>query len=398
MKTTFLWFVIAAIIGCAAGAVLGYWEARPWTMPTGERAAVKQAGEAPAPKLPSDRAQASIDETTFNFDKMESGTKQRHAFPIKNTGKSPLDLQFVSHTCKCTKVELNGKEVEPGAGATVKPGESVEVLLEWAAKVPAGPFRHGATFTTNAPEHSRIELMVEGDIVDSTSFSPSVLNFGSVNIGTEGKAEMVVTSFVEPEVEILSYEVLDEKLAKQISIRVEKVDKADLATPEATAAARIIATYTPDGSIGPFTGDFNFKTNLQRAPSLTAPIYGSVKGDISIFGKGWTEPTGTLRLSPATSATGTSSRLNVSIRGDHAKETKLTVARVTPAELKATLGEPRAIRDNLVQIPLNVEVPPGTRPMVMAGEDQGGEGEIILATTHPDTPEVRLKVTFTVKP
>jgi hypothetical protein len=36
--------------------------------------------------------------------------------------------------------------------------------------------------------------------------------------------------------------------------------------------------------------------------------------------------------------------------------------------------------------------------MVMAGEDQGGEGEIILSTTHPDTPEVRLRVTFTVKP
>ena len=35
--------------------------------------------------------------------------------------------------------------------------------------------------------------------------------------------------------------------------------------------------------------------------------------------------------------------------------------------------------------------------MVRAGEDQGGEGEIVLATTHPETPKVRLRVTFTVR-
>ena len=51
-----------------------------------------------------------------------------------------------------------------------------------------------------------------------------------------------------------------------------------------------------------------------------------------------------------------------------------------------------------MRVPLTVEIPAGTRPMVRAGEDQGGEGEIVLATTHPDTSEVRLRVFFTVQP
>ena len=399
MKTTLVWFLTAATLGVATGAALGYWEARPWTMPNSSKPAAPAAAE-PAAKAdapPSNSAQAVIEETTFDFDKMESGTTQQHTFEIKNGGKSPLDLEFVSHTCKCTTVELNGQDVEPGAGATVKPGESAKVMLEWAAKVPPGPFRHGATFRTNDPARDRLELMVEGDIVDSTTLSPSVLSFGSVSVGADGTAEMLVTSSLEPEVKIESTEVVDEKLAELIDVRVEDVPKAEL-PKDAEAAARVIATFKPKGTIGPFGGSLKMKTNLKRAPSIEVPIYGSVKGDISIFGAGWNEPSGVLRLAPTTSAEGLTTRLSVSIRGDHAKATELKVESVKPEELKATLGDPKVIRDNLVQTPLIVEIPKGTRPVVMMGEDQGGEGEIVLSTTHPDTSEVRMKVTFTVKP
>jgi hypothetical protein len=398
MKTTLVWFLTAATIGVAAGAALGYWEAKPWTVRGGKISAKNDpaAGEANA-KPPASAAQASIDEMTFNFDKMESGTTQRHVFPIKNSGKSPLDLEFVSHTCKCTTVELNGKPVEPGASATVLPGETGEVLLEWAAKVPAGPFRHGATFTTNDPQRSRLELMVEGDIVESTTLEPSILSFGNVNVGAEGKAEMLVMAFLEPEVIIESFEITDPKLAEQIEVKIEPVEKAAL--PEnAQAAAKVVAKFKPKGTIGPFGGSLKMKTNLKQAPSIEVPIYGSVKGDISIAGAGWVEATGTLRITPTKSAEGSSTRLNLSVRGDHAKSTELKVASVTPNELKASLGEPKVIRDNFVQIPLTVDIPPGSRPIVMMGEDQGGEGEIILSTTHPETPEVRLKVVFMVKP
>jgi hypothetical protein len=51
-----------------------------------------------------------------------------------------------------------------------------------------------------------------------------------------------------------------------------------------------------------------------------------------------------------------------------------------------------------VRVPLNIEIPAGTRPMVRAGENLGGEGEVVLATTHPITSKVRLRVTFTVQP
>lgn len=397
MKTTLTWILVAATIGVAAGAALGYWEAKPWTVRGGKVPLAAEAAEAATKSKGANAPQASIDETTYNFEKMESGTTQQHTFEIENTGKSPLDLEFVSHTCKCTTVELNGRSVEPGAAATVQPGEAAQVLLEWAAKVPAGPFRHGATFTTNDPQRLRIELMVEGDVVESTTLEPSLLNFGSVNVGAEGKAEMYVMSFLEPDVTLEALEVADEKLARQIDVQVEPVDQAAL-PKNALAAAKVVATFKPAGSIGPFAGSLKMKTNLKQAPSIEVPIYGSVKGDISIAGAGWIENIGTLRLQPAKSAEGASHRLSVSVRGEHAKATELKVVSVTPDVLKAALGEPKVIRDNFVQTPLTVEIIPGARPIVMMGEDQGGEGEIVLSTTHPDAPEVRIKVLFVVKP
>jgi hypothetical protein len=394
MRTTLTWAICAALLGSIAGVALGYWEARPWTLGAAGAPAAKADAD---PAKPLAAPKAEIAETTFNFDKMESGATQRRDFPVKNTGKAPLSIEFVSHTCKCTTVELNGKKVEPGAAVVVAPGEQAVVMLEWQAKVPAGPFRHGATFTTNDPMQSRLELQVEGEIVDSTTLYPAHLDFTSLRVGEPGEAIMFVTSALDPEVQILSHKVTDETLAERISVKVEPA-KAEELPPGAKAGAKIIATYTPGGAIGPFGGAMELTTNLKNAANRIVPIYGNVRGDISFFGKGWTEASGLLRMPPATSAEGGSTRLNVAVRGEHAKDTKLAVVRVEPPELKATLGEMKQINDKLAQAQLTVEIPPGTRPMVRAGDAQGGEGEIILSTTHPETPEVRLRVTFTVKP
>ncbi len=395
MRTTLTWAICAVLLGCLAGVGLGYWEARPWTVGAVSKPAATMvkdvAAQAAAPKL-------AIAETTFNFDKMEIGATQSHEFPIENTGDAPLSIEFVAHTCKCTTIALNGKAVEVGASVVVSPGEKAVVLLEWAAKVAAGPFRHGATFETNdKPAHARLELQVEGEIVESTTLYPSQLDFNSVSVGQPSQATLFVTAAIEPEVQILSHDVADAKLAKRIDVTIEPAKRDEL-PPGANAGAKIVATFNPGGEIGSFAGSLKLKTNLKSAPNLEVPIFGNVRGDISIIGKGWTEANGLLRMGPATTAAGAATRLFVAVRGGHALDTKLSVARVTPPELKATLGELKKISETIVQAPLMVEIPSGTRPMVRAGEDQGGEGEIILATTHPDTPEVRLRVTFTVKP
>jgi hypothetical protein len=191
--------------------------------------------------------------------------------------------------------------------------------------------------------------------------------------------------------------VVDAKLAERVTIAVEPVAKDEL--PEgAEAAARIVATFQPGNTLGPFAGAVQLKTNLERAASLVLPIHGTVKGDISIFAtSGWSENQGLLRMPPIDGDQGGSSQLKVAIRGDHAADTQVSIKSVSPPELKASLGERIVIRENFIHVPLTVEIPPGTRPMIRNGDEHGGEGEVVLSTTHPVTPEVRLRVMFTVK-
>jgi hypothetical protein len=295
---------------------------------------------------------------------------------------------------------MNDEPSEPGAAIVVDAGEEAIVTLQWAAKVPPGPFRHGATFTTNDAELKRVELSVEGEIVESATLSPAELAFGSVRVGEQGRAELIVMSFLEPEVLILSHEVFDAELAKRVTIAVEPVPADQLPQEQAKAGVRVVATYDPGDTAGPFVGSLRIETNLEKSPVREVPIYGTVKGDVWIHGPLWSEDGGLLRMMPFKSANGGKAKLYVNIRGEHAADTEVRIedGSVTPPELKATLGEREKIRDGLERIPLLIEIPAGTRPMVRAGEDQGGEGEIILSTTHPRTAKLRVRVHFTVQP
>ncbi|HMO86492.1 MAG TPA: DUF1573 domain-containing protein [Lacipirellulaceae bacterium] len=428
MKNTVTWAAAAAAAGVIGGAALGYWEARPWAANAAGHAFQAPPAEASGhahgdhdhhdhdhgdhehgdPDQPVAQSagkpagdagpQLALADTTFHFGSMETGTLRRHTFAVQNRGGKPLTVNYVSHTCKCTGVWMDGQEVEPGATAKVPAGGIGEITLQWVAPSEPNPFRHGASFTTNDPARSRFELNVEGDIVASTTLEPSLLAFGTVHGKQPSRAEVVVMSFLEPDVRIESYEVTDAALAEQITIEVEPLSADRLPNPKAKAGVRVSALYTPSGELGPFSGDLRLETNLQQATSLNVPIFGAVKGDIAIHGTGWVEAAGQLRMGAVRSVDGAQSRLLVNLRGEHAAQTELSVESVDPPELAVTLGDRRAIRPGLEQVALTVAVPPGTRPLVRAGEDVGGEGLIVLATTHPDAPKVRLRVTVTVLP
>ena len=65
--------------------------------------------------------------------------------------------------------------------------------------------------------------------------------------------------------------------------------------------------------------------------------------------------------------------------------------------MKVTIGEPKKLKDTLVQVPLEIEIPPGTRPMVRLDTAQGEPGKIILSTTHPKIKELSIGVQFAVE-
>jgi hypothetical protein len=76
---------------------------------------------------------------------------------------------------------------------------------------------------------------------------------------------------------------------------------------------------------------------------------------------------------------------------------KFQVKSKDPEELKITLGEPRKISDSLLHVPVDIEIPAGTRPMVHLDTAQGEAAHIVFSTTHPKVKELSLSVRFAVE-
>jgi hypothetical protein len=65
--------------------------------------------------------------------------------------------------------------------------------------------------------------------------------------------------------------------------------------------------------------------------------------------------------------------------------------------LKVKIGEPKRLSDVLMHVPVEIEIPAGTRPMVRLPTAQSEPGRVVLSTTHPKVKELVLGVRFAVE-
>ncbi len=386
MKTLLRLIVCSALAGTVLGAAVAYVEVRPWAVvdlsPAAQTHNPPPAGETGSPR-------AELPETTYKFGNMERGAKMNHAFKIRNVGAQPLQVAVASTTCKCTVGDLEKNELAPN--------EESDIRLEWTAKTPAGPFRHGATITTNDPRHSRVEFVVEGEVVESTSIVPPEMVFLNVPTGESSEAHVYVMSNLQPEVKVLDYKFSDEAMALQFDVQIIPVEKSELPSPEAMSGVKVVATYRAGKTIGRSNCWLELTTDIEKSPEQSILVAVSTVGDISVYGPGWAPKLGLLNMGSVRSEQGKKVRLNLAVRGDLAQATQLEVVSADPVELKVTLGERQIINEELVHIPLFVEIPPGTPPMVRIGEPASTDAQIILRSNHPQASEVQLRVHFTVE-
>lgn len=330
-----------------------------------------------------------VDQPHFDFGTMERGMTKSHEFLIRNVGSAPLRLKVGQTSCKCTLGKVTGDAIPPGG--------STQVELEWSAKSDSGPFRQTATVQTNDPIQSQVELTVEGQIVDATGVMPPDLMFDKIAAGESKAAEVYVMAMLQDELTVSSAELSDPATRDKFDVRIEPVQRDALPNKLAKGGVRITVTAKPGLPIGRFDQWLSLRTNLP-GEKLEIPVIGRVVGDISMHGVvGWIEEQGVLVIGKVKSDKGTKSRVNVLVRGRDAANVKLDVKSVDPPELKINIGEPKQIKPELLHIPVEIEVPAGTRPMVRLNTAQGEEARIVLSTTHPTIKELMLGVRFAVE-
>lgn len=384
MKTLHV-IILALVAGVAIGGALGY-QSVPAAVVAGVTASGDSTDTGPAAR--ESRPVAVLDATSFDFGVMQQGTTRSHAFTVRNDGSSPLTVRVGSTSCKCTVGDVAKYAIPVGGSSTV--------TLEWIAKTAPGPFRQVATLLTNDPAKPSIELSVEGKVVEPAGLEPNEFHFGEVNTSDEKSVSVLFFSLHREDLEVTAEAPQSAGVKDNFEVDVTPVAPEELPTEGAKAGYRITLTAKPGLPIGAIMEWVTLKTNLEETPKLEAPVFGRVVGDITVHGAAWSEETGVLRLGLVRSAEGAERKLVLSVKGEHAAETRFELIETTPSELEVEIGEPVQRGDQAMHTPLTISVPPGTRSMIHLNTDQGDDGVVRLKTTHPDVDEVKIAVRFAV--
>lgn len=387
------WIVPLAVFGGAGGGALlaaselGWLAGRPDYL-----AGINVARERSSPSLlPGDQPQPRIEveQTEFDFGTMELGSSQSHEFVLRNIGKGPLTLMAGDTTCKCTISDLKN--------GTLAPGDSTTATLKWTAAPGFTYFRQSANIKTNDPFRRVIKLVVVGTIDEPVHFFPkSEIVFSSLMPHEDGRDEVQLLTSLTDRFEIHGVSTSDHKLDPYVELTTEPVAIEELPKyPGAKSGIAIRVHVKPGLPLGRFRQLVEFSTNVSKSP-IKLPISGIVETGITLFGQGWNEEREILRLGSVPRGAGSTSKLQIALKGDRRRDTSLRVARVVPEFLKVTLGE-RVDGENSSHVALTVEVPRDCPEVSYIGTDTAPLGFIEIETGHAEFSKIEMRVHLIVE-
>jgi hypothetical protein len=390
MKTLSL-TALAIVLGIALGvgtAVLRI-KHSPWNPNRAEIAETKKGptksepGKGPAPKV-------VVDQLEYSFGTVDiAASGGSHDFTISNKGEAPLILSEGGTSCRCTVSKL--------ANEKIAPGESTKVTLTWKAIDNPGHYQQSAKILTNDPAQPSITLIVGGEVTTPLRFSPSELVFSRLSAGEVSTAQSRLFCYLDKPVKIVSQKWSDEATAKFFSMTQNPLTPEEIKNePKAKSGELITVTVKPGLTQGVVHQKLIFETDDKK--TLTLPILGNIGSEIAVVGPGWDTDKNILMIGEVPRDTGAKRRMMLVVRGPLRKDIKFSTYSVSPDILKVTFGERSEINNGaVIQIPLFIEIPAGCAPANHLGSEQGRLGEIILETTHPSVPKLRILVRFAVE-
>jgi hypothetical protein len=205
--------------------------------------------------------------------------------------------------------------------------------------------------------------------------------------------------YVDKSPKILGHQWLDKATASHFDVTMKPLTAEEYKDDAAVHGGMMISvTVKPGLPQGPIQQNLSIETDVSSQKTIELPIHGVVGSDITVFGHDWSAETNTLYLNEVASRSGTQRKLSLVVRGPLRKQMKFKPAHAEPDVLKVSIGEPKEINHGAaIQWPLTISILPGSPTMNYLGEGQGKFGEIILETTHPQVPQLHLRVRFAIE-
>jgi hypothetical protein len=325
-----------------------------------------------------------------DFGRMDRMAKLSHAFIIRNSGDAPLKLEKGETTCKCTVSAL--------ANESLAPGEQTEVLLEWTAKTDASEFSQSAELLTNDPARHKVRLLVKGLVIQSVRPDRTEMSFNNLPANQATSGHMKIYGFRDEPVQIIKHEWLDKKSADYFdaSFRPLAEDEIDKGIG-AQSGVEMTVKLKSGLPLGPIAQTIRLTSNYDLPP-FEVPILGRIVGDITFVGPKFRSDLNILSLNLIPRDEGARVTLRAIIKGDHRNDVQLEIESIEPqGALEATLGEPDR-NEQVVTVPLTIEVPRGAPAGSHLGAGGSKAGRIIIKTNHPQAERIEIEVRFAVNP
>jgi hypothetical protein len=334
---------------------------------------------------------AVIDETKFDFGRMEVGEEQSHVFTIRNEGEAPLIVKQGPTTCQCTVSDVEKDRVAVGESATI--------TLKWKPVMQAEQFGKGAVIYTNDPKMTSIQLQILGmvaprliSIPEKTWASPDV---------EEGRTTVFTGTIVSPVADTFQIVGL-ESADPVLSAEALPLEPDALEANRARSGYLIRVSLSPLVPIGTFALPLKIKTDLPVRKSdgtlgegmdIDLLVTGHRRGPIRfIGGREWDENNMAVVMESFDAKAGKKVAVTMLVRGEGAGEFQLTEPPTCePENLKVTLERDEKSKGKQVRYQLWVEYPAGARP---ATHRQDSPGKVLLRTNLPSAPKIDLSVYF----
>jgi hypothetical protein len=389
MRTAFAVVVVILIgIGFGVGAAVMRIKSAPWNPILDQRLESAAAGGA---KSSEPRPKVEVDQIEFNFGTLDINTKGNHDFTFRNTGNAPLKLTEGGTSCRCTMSKLSTDPIPPGGSA--------KVTLTWKPLERPGPYQQTAKILTNDPARPQVTLTVTGQITTAMLFSPPELVFSRLSSGESASGQAKLLYYLDEPLKILKRKWSDNSTASFFEFSEQPISAEEMKKePLAKNGWLITVQIKPGMPQGPIQQKLLFETNLSSMREITLPIQGAVVSEISIFGRGWDADKEILNLGEVLRGEGIKRELTLVVRGPARKDVKFELLRINPGLMKVELGKPHEINKGaVIQLPLTIDIPKNSPPANHLGSEQGKLGEIILKTTHPLVPKLRILVRFAIE-
>ncbi len=368
------WIILAALVVLIAGGATVLVSSMPELTAASSKTALPVGlGTLNAPKAgPQPKAVVETPHV-YEFGTLPQHVTGKHKWKVENTGQGTLELFMLESTCSCTLAKFKN-----GEKASVAPGETTEIELEFESRDNNGDYSKGAKIGTNDPNYPSFDLHVHGKVFPAVMTFPPDGIIGYSNISNDKHEHLmnaVIYSRDRVETKVVKFKVSNEK---EIDVKQEPLSAEDCKLLEIEQGTKLTINVKDGLALGAFREEVVVTTDHPKQPEVRLVLTGQMAGPINLV-------PAVLRRHQIDSKVGDRGELIITVRGG--RETKFEVAHA-PKALKVDVIPDPARKKGRYR--LVVTVPPGTPTGNI-------EDEIVLKTDHPKAGELSVPISLWVQ-